>query len=75
MTGDGLRLAILGALLAAREALQALETGIRLSVTRLAEARSQALGTKLASIEGCASSPGRPRRLGWPAAARSLRPG
>jgi flavin-dependent dehydrogenase len=48
MTGDGLHLAMRGALLAAREALRTLETAdFRGSVHRLAEARARALGAKL----------------------------
>ncbi len=56
MTGDGLHLAIRGALLAAGEGLRALETAdFRGSVTRLAEARQQALGTKLRFNRGGAA--------------------
>jgi flavin-dependent dehydrogenase len=48
MTGDGLHLAIRGGLLAAREALHALETGAFVdAVTRLAAARERELGAKL----------------------------
>jgi flavin-dependent dehydrogenase len=48
MTGDGLRLAITGAALAAHEALATLERGdLRGAATRLAEARRTALGPKL----------------------------
>jgi flavin-dependent dehydrogenase len=48
MTGDGLHLAIRGGLLAAREALRALETGAFVdAVTRLAAARERELGAKL----------------------------
>jgi flavin-dependent dehydrogenase len=48
MTGDGLTLAMRGGLLAARETMRALETGqFDAAVTRLAEARLQALGPKI----------------------------
>ena len=48
MTGDGMNLAMRGGLLAAREALRALETGeFDLAVRRLAEARHRELGAKL----------------------------
>jgi flavin-dependent dehydrogenase len=48
MTGDGLHLAMRGALLAAREALHTLENAdFGGAVRRLADARARALGTKL----------------------------
>jgi flavin-dependent dehydrogenase len=48
MTGDGLRLAVTGAALAAHEALATLERGdLRGAAARLAEARRVALGRKL----------------------------
>ena len=48
MTGDGLHLAIRGGVLAAEQALRALETGdLARAVVGLAQARRQAFGTKL----------------------------
>ena len=48
MTGDGLHLAMRGGVLAAEQALRALETGdLASAVAGLAQARHQAFGTKL----------------------------
>jgi flavin-dependent dehydrogenase len=48
MTGDGLSLAMRGGVLAATEALRAIETGqLREAVVRLAEARRKELGAKI----------------------------
>jgi flavin-dependent dehydrogenase len=61
MTGDGLHLALRGAVLAATHALESLETGnLHRSVDRLTRARQQALGTKLVfnrCVRGIVSSP------------------
>jgi flavin-dependent dehydrogenase len=76
MTGDGLHLAIRGALLAAREALRTLETAdFRLSVRRLAEARAQALGAKLRFNRGVRFITGSPAAIGLASCGAAIAPG
>jgi flavin-dependent dehydrogenase len=69
MTGDGLRLAMLGARLAADEALHVLATGdFGGAATRLAAARRDALGRKLRfnrALRRLVDSPATLRLAGW----------
>jgi flavin-dependent dehydrogenase len=76
MTGDGLHLAMRGALLAAREALRTLETAdFRLAVTRLAEARHRALGGKLRFNRSMRFIAGSPAAVGLASCGAAIAPG
>jgi flavin-dependent dehydrogenase len=76
MTGDGLHLAIRGALLAAREALRGFETAdFRCSVKRLASARDRALGAKLRFNRSMRFIAGSPAAIGLASWSAAIAPG
>ena len=75
MTGDGLRFALRGAELAAEVALAVLEDPAIDAVTRLAEARTRAFGTKYSVNRLLRRLVGTPRRVSVMAISARVAPG